>query len=92
MFTYLRENKQDLCWPVMIILKSPSIEPTARQRKSVQYLLDCPDVKRIYLSELIVDENSPLCVQIIKLIVTKKPLMRVASKYGRFPCRRGHSH
>jgi predicted transposase/invertase (TIGR01784 family) len=72
MFTYLRENEQDLRWRAMIILKSPSIEPTARQREAVQYLLDCPYVKRIYLSELIVDENSPLGVQIVKLIVTKK--------------------
>lgn len=72
MFTYLRENEQNLRWRAMIILKSPSIEPTARQREAVQYLLDCPYVKRIYLSELIVDENSPLGVQIVKLIVTKK--------------------
>ena len=56
----------------MIIFKSRTIEPTKREKESVQPLLDSPYVKRIYLNELEVNEKSPLGVQIIKLIVTKK--------------------
>jgi predicted transposase/invertase (TIGR01784 family) len=70
--TYLRENDDNVRWRAMVLLKSRSIEPTVRERESVQPLLDCSYVKRIYLNELEVDENSPLGVQIIKLIVTKK--------------------
>ena len=56
----------------MIIFRSRSIEPTVRQRESVQPLLDSPLVKRIYLNELTANENSSLGVQIIRLIVAKK--------------------
>ncbi len=71
-FTYIRENDPKIRWRAMIIFRSRSIEPTIRERESVEPLLDCPFVKRIYLNELTVDENTPLGVQIIHLIVTKK--------------------
>ncbi len=70
--TYIRENDPKIRWRAMIIFKSRSIEPTIRERECVQPLLDCPFVKCLYLNELIVDENTPLGVQIIHLIVTKK--------------------
>jgi predicted transposase/invertase (TIGR01784 family) len=71
-FTYIRENNPSLRWRAMIIFRSRSIEPTVRQRESVQPLLDSPLVKRIYLNELTANENSSLGVQIIRLIVAKK--------------------
>ena len=71
-FTYLRESEGELPWRAMILFKSRSIEPTAKQRESVQPLLDCPLVKVIYLNELTVNENSSLGVQIIGLVVAKK--------------------
>ncbi|NET45822.1 Rpn family recombination-promoting nuclease/putative transposase [Okeania sp. SIO2B3] len=71
-FTYLRDNEPDLKWRAMIIFKSRSMEPTERQRESVQPFLDSPLVKRIYLNELEVSETTPLGVQIIQLVVAKK--------------------
>ncbi|MGD1805121.1 Rpn family recombination-promoting nuclease/putative transposase [Dapis sp. BLCC M126] len=71
-FTYLRNNEPDLRWRAMIIFKSRSMEPTDRQRESVQPLLDSTLVKRIYLNELEVSETTPLGVQIIQLVVAKK--------------------
>lgn len=71
-FTYLRESEGELRWRAMILFKSRSIEPTAKQRESVQPLLDSPLVKRIYLNELTVNENSSLGVQIIALVVARK--------------------
>ncbi|MEY3866877.1 MAG: hypothetical protein RLZZ338_768 [Cyanobacteriota bacterium] len=71
-FTYLRDNEPDLRWRAMIIFKSRSIEPAARQRESVQPLLDSPLVKCIYLNEIEVSETTPLGVQIIQLVVAKK--------------------
>jgi predicted transposase/invertase (TIGR01784 family) len=71
-FTYIRENDPSLRWRAMILFKSRSIEPTARERESVQPLLDSPLVKRIYLNELTANENSSLGVQIIRLVVAKK--------------------
>ncbi|MBE9143039.1 Rpn family recombination-promoting nuclease/putative transposase [Planktothrix mougeotii LEGE 06226] len=71
-FTYLRDNEPDLRWRAMIIFRSRSIEPKARQRESVQPLLDSPLVKRIYLNEIEVSETTPLGVQIIQLVVAKK--------------------
>ena len=71
-FTYIRENNPSLRWRAMIIFRSRSIEPTVRQRESVQPLLDSPLVKRIYLNELTANENSSLWVQIIRLIVARK--------------------
>lgn len=80
-FTYIRENNPNIRWRAMIILKSRSIEPTIRERESVKPLLDCAYVKRIYLNELEVAQNSPLGVQIIKLIVTKKKDFLEKSNY-----------
>ncbi len=71
-FTYLRDNDPALRWRAMIIFRSRSIEPTARQRESVQPFLDSPLVKCIYLNEIEVSETTPLGVQIIQLIVAKK--------------------
>ncbi len=71
-FTYLRDNESDLRWRAMIIFKSRSIEPTARQRESVEPLLESPLVKRIYLNELEASQTTPLVVQIIQLFVIKK--------------------
>ncbi|NEO56765.1 MAG: Rpn family recombination-promoting nuclease/putative transposase [Okeania sp. SIO3B5] len=71
-FTYLRDNEPDLRWRAMIIFKSRSMEPTERQRESVQPFLDSPLVKRIYLNELEVSETTPLGVQIIQLVVARK--------------------
>lgn len=71
-FTYLRDNDPDLRWRAMIIFKSRSIEPTERQRESVQPFLDSSLVKRIYLNELEVSETTPLGVQIVQLVVAKK--------------------
>ncbi|NET24371.1 MAG: DUF2887 domain-containing protein [Okeania sp. SIO1I7] len=71
-FTYLRDNEPDLRWRAMIIFKSRSMEPTERQRESVQPLLDSPLVKRIYLNELEVSETTPLGVQIVQLVVARK--------------------
>ncbi len=71
-FTYLRESEGELQWRAMVLFKSRSIEPTAKQRKSIQPLLDSPLVKVIYLNELTVNENSSLGVQIIGLVVAKK--------------------
>ena len=71
-FTYIRENDPNFRWRAMIIFRSRSIEPTERQRESVQPLLDSPLVKRIYLNELEVSETTPLGVQIIQLFVVKK--------------------
>ncbi len=71
-FTYLRDNEPDLRWRAMIIFRSRSIEPTARQRESIQPLLDSPLVKCIYLNELDISETTPLGVQIIHLVVAKK--------------------
>ncbi|WP_254174147.1 Rpn family recombination-promoting nuclease/putative transposase [Planktothrix pseudagardhii] len=56
----------------MIIFRSRSIEPTARQRESVQPFLDSALVKCIYLNEIEVSETTPLGVQIIQVIVAKK--------------------
>ncbi len=71
-FTYLRESENEMRWRAMVLFKSRSIEPTAKQRESVQPLLDSPLVKVIYLNELTVNENSSLGVQIIGLVVAKK--------------------
>ncbi|VXD16100.1 conserved hypothetical protein [Planktothrix serta PCC 8927] len=71
-FTYLRDNDPALRWRAMIIFRSRSIEPTARQRESVQPFLDSPLVKCIYLNEIEVSETTPLGIQIIQLIVAKK--------------------
>jgi len=71
-FIYLRDNDPALRWRAMIIFRSRSIEPTARQRESVQPFLDSPLVKCIYLNEIEVSETTPLGVQIIQLIVAKK--------------------
>ncbi len=71
-FTYLRDNEPDLRWRAMIIFKSRSMEPTERQRESVQPFLDSPLVKRIYLNELEVSETTPLGVQIVQLVVARK--------------------
>ncbi len=57
---YLRDNEPELRWRAMILFKSPSFEPTDRQRESLQPLLDSPLVKRIYLNELEVSETTPL--------------------------------
>ncbi len=59
-FTYLRDNEPDLRWRAMVIFRSRSIEPTERQRESVQPFLDSPFVKRIYLNELEVSETTSL--------------------------------
>ncbi|GFZ98530.1 hypothetical protein CYANOKiyG1_09870 [Okeania sp. KiyG1] len=48
------------------------MEPTERQRESVQPFLDSPLVKRIYLNELEVSETTPLGVQIVQLVVARK--------------------
>ena len=56
----------------MIIFKSRSLALTARQRESVQPLLDSPLVKCIYLNELEVKDTDPLGVQIIHLVVARK--------------------
>ena len=71
-FTYLRENQPDLRWRATIIFKSRSIEPNARQRESVQPLLDSDLVRCIYLNELEVSDTTPLGIKIIQLIVVKK--------------------
>jgi predicted transposase/invertase (TIGR01784 family) len=71
-FIYLRDNEPDLRWRAMIIFRSRGIEPTARQRESVQPFLDSPLVRCIYLNELEVSETTPLGVQIIQLFVTHK--------------------
>jgi len=71
-FTYLRENQPDLRWRATIIFRSRSIEPTARQRESVQPLLDSDLVRCIYLNELEVSDATPLGIKIIQLIVVKK--------------------
>ncbi|NEO54054.1 MAG: Rpn family recombination-promoting nuclease/putative transposase [Okeania sp. SIO3B5] len=71
-FTYLRDNDPNLRWRAMIIFKSRSFEPTARERESVQPFLDSTLVKRIYLNELEVSETTPLGVQIVQLVVERK--------------------
>ncbi|NER02739.1 MAG: Rpn family recombination-promoting nuclease/putative transposase [Okeania sp. SIO3C4] len=48
------------------------MEPTERQRESVQPFLDSPLVKRIYLNEIEVSETTPLGVQIVQLVVARK--------------------
>ncbi|MFW6359774.1 MAG: Rpn family recombination-promoting nuclease/putative transposase [Chroococcales cyanobacterium] len=69
-FLYLRNNDPTLLWQAVIVFRSRSIEPNARERQPYLPLLESPLVQRIYLNELEITETSPLGVRLIKLIVT----------------------
>ncbi len=68
-FLYLRQNESVNFWRAVVIYPQKSLDP--QDKLPYQLLLNSPQVQRIYLDELGMQENS-LQVAIVKLIIEKE--------------------
>ena len=71
-FTYLKHNDPCSAWGAFVLFKNRNIEPSPKDRKYYEPLLQSSQVRRIYLSDLKLEDSPFLGIKIIRLIVASK--------------------